>query len=185
MGLYWWLSMRLLLILVAFVALLGQTSGLRFPALQQAIGISDLQLRQLEQACPTTPIAGYPRVPECTLRFLNPAQRAKVSDIAQMANRRDAATEAVSLGLMRSEEWPFVHLCPHPIRAQGSVFGLTEDQIFRLWQEADMAKRRAMLDDSQKKQLAALQSDLQVATEALRVGLISCPMCGGECSMCQ
>ena len=124
--------------------------------------------------------------------------------IAEVLGGDSVASEAYSLHLISREEWPTSPPCYRRIAASTSKLGLTASQIFELQSgtrigrplptrpgqlpgghEALSARPwTELLNDEQKAKLTGAKKQLQLAGDALRLGFIACPMCGGE-SLCQ
>lgn len=110
------------------------------------------------------------------VRVLSEPQCAKLAEIRSVLDRRNDAEAVIGLGLIAEGDWPGTGLC---------VFdpaGLTETQS----REPGEARRaglrpelaRSILNPLQRAKLAEFERRLQLAREAVQVGLILRP--GGE-----
>jgi hypothetical protein len=166
-----------LAVLTVPLSLLGQESGKRYDALKQALGLSDAQVSQLQQRTPLV---------------LDDAQRAKLPAIQKVWDRWDAVAFAIQLGLIDEKLWPggSATLCFYPIRASAyaTELGLSESQLRQLDQLKEAARAThsrpprdlalAVLDETQRGKVTAFETALQVANEAIELGLIPRPMHG-------
>ncbi len=110
------------------------------------------------------------------------SQKAKLEEIEKVLHRWDDASQAIALGLISAQQWPGSTLCYYPIRPYSSDLGLTDSQIRQLeqLQQAVATKPKrdqalAVLDNSQKSKLAAFETALLLASEAIARGLIPDP----------
>jgi hypothetical protein len=152
------------------LSVLGQESGNHYEALKQALGLSDAQLSQLQQRRPTA---------------LDDSQRTSLAAIRKVLDRWDAADLALGVGLIDEKLWPAGMLCPFSsVRAYAYAkeLGLSDAQVAQLDQLGQTARAThtvpprdlalAVLDDTQKVKLAEFETALQVANEAIELGLI-------------
>jgi hypothetical protein len=131
---------RAVLLLAVAVHVLGQ------PALKEVLGLTEMQIWQLQQQAKPVPIAppgsalGYrPGIPagnppmaySASLQralqnpILDASQQAKLAEIVKILDRWDMASEAIVAGLIDAAQWPGGTSCfvPHP-----SGFGLSDLQ---------------------------------------------------------
>jgi hypothetical protein len=135
-----------LLLVATSVSMPGQESRRPYEALQQALGLSDAQISQLEQirSAPSAssgpsanqpapaarhPMAGSPAAVDRPTqggsspqdRLLYDSQRSKLAEIAKVLDRSDAADLTIGLGLINQRRWPGDTLCfPGAIRVYAS-----------------------------------------------------------------
>jgi len=154
----------------------GQESGNRYQALQQALGLSDSQLSQLQLA---------PKGSQ-HVRILNATQRTKLAAIEKVLGRGDMESLAVSAGLIDGQKWPGPPLCYYPVAIFASELDLNESQIWqleRLRQDTPTKSGRdlklAVLNDAQKAKLAAFETALDLVGQAVELGLTPYRL-GGE-----
>ena len=158
----------------AALSALGQVTAHRYEALRQALELSEVHLSRVNGP------AG-----------LDDSQRRKLAAIREVLDRWDAAGFAVAFGLIDKNRWPGGTLCAfYPVHAYGYAkeLGLSDTQAQRLEQmrEAAQAKdvkpRRdlalAVLDDAQRANLAAFESALELASDAVELKLIAAPAKG-------
>ena len=160
-----------LLFLAAPLCVLSQESGSRFEALNQALGLSDAQMSQLQQRSKGLAATG----------MLDDSQRAKLAEIRKVLDRWDAAAFAVELGLITNEQWPGGCLCASRVRGNpySTELGITDaqaQQIERILESVNAKERRepvlAVFDEAQRAKLAAFEAGMQRAREAIQLGLI-------------
>jgi hypothetical protein len=141
---------------------------------------------------------GFGRMPkqpaanEESLRILDDSQRTKLAAIQKVWDRWDAMAFTIEFGLIDEKLWPggSATLCYSPIRAYAYVaeLGLSEFQILQLEQLKEAARAThsrpphdlalAALDGSQRANLTAFETALQVANEAMELRLIPTPLHG-------
>jgi hypothetical protein len=192
------------------LSLLGQESGKRFDALKQALGLSDAQVSQLQQARPAavtrpapagSPVAIYPAgrfsgtprpaANEDALRVLDDSQRGKLAAIKNILDRWDAGALTTAFGLIDEKQWPGGTLCDfYPIRtyAYAKELNLSDSQERQLEELRETARAagakpphdaaQAVLDEAQRAKLASFEGELQLAGEAIELGLIPRPLRG-------
>ncbi len=154
----------------------GQESVRRYDALKQALGLRDEQLSQLQEKRPVT---------------LDDSQRAKLVEIRRVFDRWDAAAMTIEFGLIDQEQWPGGTLCDfYPIRAYAftAELGLSDGQSRQLEELKETTRAagakpphgaaRTVLDEAQRAKLAAFEGELQLASEAIALGLIPRPARG-------
>ncbi len=131
----------------------AQAPGQRFEALQQALGLTDFQVWQLQQKRPPAaanhppgPVSAQralasrpvqsrdlPRGPAIEdprqMELLDETQRARLAEIEKVLDRREMATQAVALGLMTADDWPGMRLCRSRIETSRSELNLTDAQV--------------------------------------------------------
>jgi hypothetical protein len=187
---------RTALLLIAVVCALGQSAPTSYDALKHALTLSDAQLDKLKQNRPTD-IARQPEREEASRlqrEQLTDAQKTKLTAIAKVTERTKAAASAIDLGLLSEEQWPTNLVCAHfgvdadPAKAFGAEFGLTSKQIEQLSQLWDDAQHPlhgaepgppsyeaavAVLDAAQKAKLTAFENEIQIANEAIELGLLA------------
>jgi hypothetical protein len=102
--------------------------------------------------------------------------------IEKVLDRSEAASLAIVQGLISAQQWPGRSLCYYPIGAYASEFHLSDSQVElleRLRQAAEIGPRRdlalAVLDDAQKALFAEFETALELAREAIELGLIPGP----------
>jgi len=145
---------RLLALAATAYSALGQAPGKPYEALQQALGLTDVQLWQIQQEKPLAVVNNSPVLAGAQTGFyparrqaqtrdsLHPAmedprqmelldetQRAKLTAIEKVLDRREMASQAISLGLMKASEWLGTALCHSRIEAARSELDLTEAQV--------------------------------------------------------
>lgn len=164
-------------------------------ALQRLLGLSDSQIAEILQKKPKRMAIDLETRNETADRFrrlvLNEQQIAKVVAVEKVLDNRDAAAVWIGLGLMRETRWPGNALCVNYPAATyasypfaSSELALTPSQAQRfeqLRQQRDKAAedlRRQVLTEEQKKRLAAFEADVQIASEAIELGLIATPTKG-------
>ena len=149
---------------------LGQVPAHRYEALTRTLGLSDFQLSRANGIA------------------LDDSQRRKLAAIREVLDRRDAAAFSVAFGLIDETRWPGVSLCTYyPVRAYAypREIGLSETQAQRLEQMKEAAQAKglkirhdsalAVLDGAQRANLAAFESALELASEAIELKLIATP----------
>jgi hypothetical protein len=144
------------------------------------------------------PAGGFGRMPrqpapnEDSLRILDDSQRINLTAIQKVWDRWDAMAFTIEFGLIDEKLWPGGSgtLCYLPIRAYAyaAELGLSEFQIlqFEHLREAAQATHSrpphdlalAVLDGSQRANLMAFETALQVANEAIELRLIPVPLHG-------
>jgi hypothetical protein len=180
--------------------LLAQPPDHRYEALQQALALSDPQISQLRQQSPapiptdrqTTRSASRragnfgqftPQQWDSSRRdrILDSSQQAKLVTIAKVLDRYELAALAITAGLIDAQEWPGATLCFYPISVSAAALALRDSQVQdleRLRQATPKPPRDealAVLDDSQRANLAAFQTALQLARQAIELGLLPDP----------
>lgn len=130
---------------------------------------------------------------EDSLRVLDDSQRAKLAAIQKVWDRWDAVAFAIQYGLIDEKLWPggSASICFNSsIRsyAYTKELGLRETQMKQfdqLKQDAQATHTRppldsalAVLDETQRANLAAFETALQVANEAIKLKLIPVPAHG-------
>ena len=109
---------RGVLLLAAAAGAIGQTTS------KDAVRLTKMQMQQLRQEKPQSAIHNP---------ILDPSQRAKLAEIAEVLNRWRTASEAMVTGLISAGQWPGSSAClPYPMRAFPSEFGLSESQLREL-----------------------------------------------------
>jgi hypothetical protein len=127
-----------------------------------------------------------------SLRVLDDRQRANLVVIQKVWDRWDAVAFAIQFGLIEEKLWPGGSgtLCYSPIRSNSYVAELRLsdfqielfEQLQQVAQGAHTKPRRdqalSVLDDAQRANLAAFETALQVANEAMELQLIPVPLHG-------
>ena len=181
------------------VTLLGQTSpdrfDARYDALKQALGLSDAQLLQLQQAPPATarpvvsgnqplvsiypgPAAGRIYLSarnQAALRLLDDSQKSKIEAIQKTLGRWDAAAVSIGLGFIDEKEWPGSSACFHyPLRSFASYayaleLGLTSAQMdqFEQIQQAASEPFWAQVREKTAQRSELLNSGLRMDSPAV------------------
>jgi|HubBroStandDraft_1064217.scaffolds.fasta_scaffold05283_7 hypothetical protein len=228
--------------------LLGQGSSKPYEALKDALRLSDYQVMQLQQRSLVAAAVNPPPTGSAARRttdsmsttgwidlqmqnanslrnqVLDDSQQSKLKEIEKVLDRWDAASLAITLGLIAPQRWPGISLCYYPIRSYASELSLSDSQILQLerlqqaardplyaqiaekethrvallnsgssadsaavvhliseiselgHQATETRPRRdlalATLDDTQKAKVAAFETALQLASEAIELGLI-------------
>ncbi len=192
--------LRRVLFAIMSVTLLGQTPSGQFDAIKSALGLTDSQLAQLQQkpAAPVarpapagnpTPTPLYPAggfsgrmrqaQNEAALRLLDDSQRARLAEIGKILNRGDEAAFAIGLGLITDAQWPGGCLCAVRGYRDAADLGITDAQaqlLDRIMQSVNAKDRRepalAVFDETQRAKLAEFETAIQLAREAIALGLI-------------
>ena len=170
-----------------------------FAELKRALGLSEPQIVELQQrliviaTAPTSadrisaerPIAGAAartEGPGMTLDvILDGSQRTKLKTITEVFNRWRMADLAITAGLISARQWPGSTLCLLPISSTATELALTDSQVSQLEElrrGGDVTRRglaMALLSDSQKAQIWNLEDEMELASEAIKMGLIPRP----------
>jgi hypothetical protein len=110
--------MRAALLLAAMAtSVLAQQSRNPYSALKDALGLSDSQLAQIDNA-------HYLRY-----QVLDESQRTRLAAIEKVLDLSEMASEAIVLGLITTEQWPGTSLCFYPIRGHSWELNLSVDQV--------------------------------------------------------
>ena len=187
--------------LFLLTALAAPLLAQKYDALTQALGLSDEQMARIEATSnfpsrgvgggrlydPGTrrpPLIGEP----AKVSVLDELQRATLGEIKIVLDRWSDATAAVGLGLIAGTDWPGTGLCVFdPVGSYASYsfarqLDLTETQIRELREIRRAGPRpelaRSILNPVQRAKLAEFERSLQLAREAIDLGLIFRP--GGE-----
>jgi hypothetical protein len=124
--------------------------------------------------------------------ILDGSQSTKLAAIAKTMEREDEARFAIGFGLIREQQWPITASCPYRTGVQiplpkASDFAPTPAQLEQIqrawWSQTQIQRVQAQqkpprdftlgfLNPDQKAKLAAFENDMQLAREALGLGLI-------------
>ena len=184
--------MKTLLLALLVVSLSnGQT-------LQQTLGLSIAQAQQIQKDCSALrpgysgPRLGQSAVLMCAAHSLDRSQQNKLLAIADALKQDSVAYEAQALRLTPLKYWPGEVNCPSPIRSATSKLGPSFEQIYELQtgyragpvvapKPGELPGRHEnlpgrpwsqILSDDQKAKVAEAARQLQLAVEALNMGVI-------------
>lgn len=171
---------------------MAQAPTNRYDALKQALSLSDSQLMQFQQRSPApnpmnhsdAGMAARAEWDSLLDRLLDDSKRTKLQVIGKVFDRYAIASQTISLGLIKAEQWHGQTLCLQDYYP-ASELGLGESQVWQLKQlqytarETKTAPQRglalALLNKSQKAILAEFETALQLASDAIECGLIPEP----------